>query len=262
MNSYCKLLMALAVVLLIAAVAEGALRTRLVEYKDGDVTCEGYLVYDDAIAGPRPGVLVVHEWMGLGPYAKMRADKLAQMGYVAFAADMYGKGIRPKNTDEAAAQASIYRKDRQLMRRRAQAALKVLADNRLVDRKRIAAIGYCFGGGTVLELARSGADLAGVVSFHGNLDTPNPVDAKSIKGKVLVQHGGADPYVPAEQLAAFEKEMADAGVNWQVIIYGGAVHSFTNPDSGTDPTKGADYNEQADKRSWLAMKEFFEEIFK
>lgn len=262
MNNYCRLLMALGVVLLIAAGAEGALKTQLVEYKDGEVTCEGYLAFDDAIAGPRPGVLVVHEWMGLGPYAKMRADKLAQMGYVAFAADIYGKGIRPKNTDEAAAQASIYRKDRQLMRRRAQAALQVLADNKLVDRKRIAAIGYCFGGGTVLELARSGADLAGVVSFHGNLDTPNSADAKNIKGKILVQHGGADPYVPAEQLAAFEKEMADAKVNWQVIVYGGAVHSFTNPDSGTDPSKGAAYNEQADKRSWLAMKQFFEEIFK
>lgn len=148
------------------------------------------------------------------------------------------------------------------MRRRAQAALQVLAENKSVDRKKIAAIGYCFGGGTVLELARSGADLAGVVSFHGNLDTPNLVDAKNIKGKILVQHGGSDPYVPAEQLATFEKEMTDAGVNWQVIIYGGAVHSFTNPDSGTDPTKGAAYNEQADKRSWLAMKQFFDEIFK
>jgi dienelactone hydrolase len=255
-------MMALSVALLIAAVAEGALKTQVIEYKDGDVTCEGYLTYDDATSDARPGVLVVHEWMGLGPYSKMRADKLAQMGYVAFAADIYGKGIRPKNTDEAATQASIYRKDRQLMRRRAQAALQVLADSKLVDRKKIAAIGYCFGGGTVLELARSGANLAGVVSFHGNLDTPNPADAKNIKGKVLVQHGGADPYVPVEQLAAFEKEMADAKVNWQVIIYGDAVHSFTNPDSGTDPTKGAAYNEQADKRSWLAMKQFFEEIFK
>ncbi|TFH66011.1 MAG: dienelactone hydrolase family protein [Candidatus Zixiibacteriota bacterium] len=262
MNSYFRTLMALGAVLLITTVAEGALKTQAVEYKDGDVTCEGYLAYDDTIAGLRPGVLVVHEWMGLGPYAKMRADKLAQMGYVAFAADIYGKGVRPKNTDEAATQASIYRTDRQLMRRRAQAALQVLAENKSVDRKKIAAIGYCFGGGTVLELARSGADLAGVDSFHGNLDTPNLVDAKNIKGKILVQHGGSDPYVPAEQLATFEKEMTDAGVNWQVIIYGGAVHSFTNPDSGTDPTKGAAYNEQADKRSWLAMKQFFDEIFK
>jgi dienelactone hydrolase len=262
MNSYFRILMVLAAALLIASVAEGALKSQAVEYKDGDVTCEGYLAYDDAIAGLRPGVLVVHEWTGLGSYVKMRTDKLAQLGYVAFAADIYGKGIRPKNTDEAAAQASIYRKDRQLMRRRAQAALQVLAGNKMVDHKRIAAIGYCFGGGTALELARSGADLAGVVSFHGNLDTPNPADAKNIKGKILVQHGGSDPYVTAEQLAAFEKEMADAGVNWQVIVYGGAVHSFTNPDSGTDPSKGAAYNEQADKRSWLAMKQFFDEIFK
>lgn len=262
MNSYLKTPMALIAALLIAPVAEGALKTQVVEYKDGDVTCEGYLAYDDAIAGPRPGVLVVHEWMGQGPYAKMRADMLAQAGYVAFAADIYGKGIRPRNTDEAATQASTYRKDRQLMRRRAQVALQVLADNRSVDRKKIAAIGYCFGGGTVLELARSGANLAGVVSFHGNLDTPNPADAENVKGKVLVLHGGADPYVPAEQLAAFEKEMTDAGVDWQMVVYGGAVHSFTNLDSGTDASKGAAYNEKADKRSWLVMKQFFDEIFK
>jgi dienelactone hydrolase len=252
----------LVLILLLTAGAYGAMKTQVVEYKDGDVICEGYLAYDDAITGARPGILVVHEWTGVGPYVKMRVEKLAQMGYVAFAADIYGKGIRPKNTDEAAAQATIYRKDRQLMRRRVQAGLQVLADNKIVDRKRIAAIGYCFGGGTVLELARSGADIAGVVSFHGNLDTPNPADAKNIKAKILVLHGGADPYVPAEQVAAFQKEMTDANVNWQMNVYGGAVHSFTNPEAGNDPTKGAAYNEQADKRSWLAMKQFFDEIFK
>lgn len=252
----------LVLILLLTAGAYGAMKTQVVEYKDGDVTCEGYLAYDDAVPGARPGILVVHEWTGVGPYVKMRVEKLAQMGYVAFAADIYGKGIRPKNTDEAAAQATVYRKDRQLMRRRVQAGLQVLADNRFVDRKRIAAIGYCFGGGTVLELARSGADLAGVVSFHGNLDTPNPADAKNIKARILVLHGGTDPYVSAEQVAAFQREMTDANVNWQMNSYGGAVHSFTNPDAGNDPTKGAAYNEQADKRSWLAMKQFFDEIFK
>ena len=183
MNRYHRVLFVWSIILSLTAVAEGALKTELIEYKDGDITCEGYLAYDDAVVGTRPGVLLVHESMGIGPYVKMRADKLAQMGYVAFAADIFGKGVRPKNTDEASAQATIYRKDRQLMRRRAQAGLQELAMQTLVDRKHIAAIGYCFGGGTALELARSGADVVGTVSFHGNLDTPNPADAKNIKGK-------------------------------------------------------------------------------
>lgn len=148
------------------------------------------------------------------------------------------------------------------MRRRAQAGLAVLAANKLVDPRKIAAIGYCFGGSTALELARSGAALSGVVSFHGNLDTPNPADAKNIKGKILVCHGGSDPFVTADAVTAFEKEMTDAGVDWQVDIYGGAVHSFSNRDSGDDPSKGAAYNEKADLRSWQAMLKFFDEIFR
>jgi dienelactone hydrolase len=138
----------------------------------------------------------------------------------------------------------------------------VLQQNPLTDSNRIAAIGYCFGGGTVLELARSGANIAGVVSFHGNLDTPNPSDAKAIKAKVLVLHGANDPYVPAEQVAAFESEMRQADVDWQLMAYGGVVHSFTNPEAGNDPSKGVAYNEAADKRSWAAMKQFFAEIFR
>jgi dienelactone hydrolase len=205
--------------------------------------------------------MVVHEWMGLNDYAKKRAEQLAALGYVAFAADIYGKGIRPKDAKEAGEQASIYRGDRSLMRARATAGLEELKKFRLTDTLKIAAIGYCFGGGTVLELARSGARLNGVVSFHGNLDTPHPEDARNIKAKVLVLHGGDDPYVPAEQVAAFQKEMREASVDWQMIIYGGAVHSFTNPASGNDPTKGAAYNAEADRRSWEAMRPFLNEIF-
>jgi dienelactone hydrolase len=249
-------------IMLLAGLAEAAVKTQVVEYKDGNVTCEGYLAYDDAVTGARPGVLVVHEWTGLGPYVKMRCEKLAALGYVAFGADIYGKGVRPKNTDEASVQATIYRKDRPLMRRRAQAALQVLATNKMVDPKKIAAIGYCFGGGVALELARSGADLAGVASFHGNLDTPNPADAKNIKGKILVMHGGSDPYVTADQVTAFQKEMNDAGVDWELNVYGGAVHGFSNPDNGNDVSKGAAYNAKADQRSWEAMRQFFAEIFK
>jgi len=148
------------------------------------------------------------------------------------------------------------------MRARAQAGLETLKSQPMVDAKRLAAIGYCFGGTTVLELARSGADVVGVVSFHGGLDTPNPVDAKNIRGKVLVLQGGDDPFVPPEQVTAFQDEMRKAGVDWQFVTYGGAVHSFTNPASGNDNSKGAAYNAAADRRSWLAMQQFFNELFK
>jgi dienelactone hydrolase len=255
------LLIAPLAVLACATSALAEVQTEVVEYRHGDAVLEGYLAYDDAIAGERPGVLVVHEWTGLGNYAKARAEQLAELGYVAFAVDMYGKGIRPQMPEEAGAQASIYRSDRQLMRDRANAGLQVLVDNELSDDDRIAAIGYCFGGGTVLELARSGAPIAGVVSFHGNLDTPDPTDAANIQGKVLVLHGADDPYVPAEQVTAFEQEMRQSEVDWQLVAYGGAVHSFTNPSSGDDPSEGAAYNEAADRRSWAAMRQFFAEIF-
>jgi dienelactone hydrolase len=232
-----------------------------VEYKHGDVALEGYIAYDDALKGKRPGVIVVHEWMGLNPYAKKRADQLAALGYVGFAIDMYGKGVRAKDAKEAGALATIYRNDRNLMRSRADAALAFFRKHPRVDDKMIAAMGYCFGGTVVLEMARGGADLLGVVSFHGGLDTPNPGDTKNIKGKVLVLHGADDPFAPKEQVLAFWDEMRKAGADWQMNIYGGAVHSFTNPDSGNDPSKGVAYNEKADKRSWEAMTIFFEEIF-
>lgn len=235
--------------------------TEPVDYRDGDTVLEGYLAYDAAVEGKRPGILIVHQWKGLGDYEKMRAKQLADLGYVAFALDMYGKGIRPKDREGAAEQALKYRGDRALMRSRANAGLEVLKNHPLVDPSRVAAIGYCFGGGAALELARSGADIAGVVSFHGNLDTPDPTDAKNIRAKILVLHGADDPHVPPEQMLAFEKEMRDAGVDWQLNAYGGAVHSFTDPGAGNDPSTGSAYNEEADKRSWQAMKSFFAEIF-
>jgi dienelactone hydrolase len=252
----------IAVLAATVSVAFGAIRTKVVEYKQGNTALEGYLAWDDAVQGQRPGVLVVHEWMGLGDYAKSRARKLAEMGYIAFAADIYGKGIRPKTPQEAAAQSGIYKKDRQLMRARVQAALDVLRHDPMCDPKRIAAIGYCFGGTCVLELARSGADIAAVVSFHGGLDTPTPADAKNIKCKVLVLHGGDDPHVPPKDVEAFEAEMRAGGVDWQLVVYGGAVHGFTNPGSGDDKSRGAAYDARADRRSWEAMKTFFAEVLK
>ena len=257
-----KCLVSIIAVLFFAVTVRAEVRTEAVEYKQGDAVLEGYLAYDDAVKGKRPGVLIVHEWMGVNPYVKKRAEQLAKLGYIAFAADIYGKGVRPKNSDEAAAESKKYKTDRQLMRARVNAGLALLKNHKLADTKRTAAIGYCFGGTTVLELARSGADVNGIVSFHGGLDSLNPNDAKNIKGKVLALHGGDDPFVPAEQVAAFQDEMRKAGVDWNMVIYGGAVHSFTNPDAGNDNSKGAAYNEKADKRSWEDMKQFFSEIFK
>ena len=245
-----------------AGAVRAAIHTETIEYKQGDTTLEGFVAYDDAIKGKRPGVLVVHQWLGLTDYEKKRAEMLAQLGYVAFCADIYGKGVRPQNTPEAGVQAGKYKNDRPLLRARVNAGLDALRQQPLVDPKHVAAIGYCFGGTTVLELARSGADVAGVVSFHGGLDSPTPADGKSIKGKVLVCHGADDPYEKPADLAAFESELRDAKVDWQLIKYGGAVHSFTQPMAGNDNSKGAAYNEKADKRSWEAMKQFFAEIFK
>jgi dienelactone hydrolase len=238
-----------------------AVRTQTVEYKHGDTTLEGQLVYDDAVSGPRPAVLIVHQWKGLTEYEKKRAVMLAQLGYVAFCVDIYGKGVRPQTVDQASAEAGKYKQNRALLRARVNAGLETLRQQKSVDPKRIAAIGYCFGGTTAIELARSGAELAGVVSFHGALDSPTPADGKNIKCKVLALHGADDPFVPAQDLEAFEQEMRDAKVDWRLIKYGGAVHSFTdwNADGSL---KGAQYNEKADKRSWEDMKQFFAEALK
>lgn len=248
--------------LCLAVSSEAAVKTKVIEYKQGDTVLEGYLAWDDATSAKRPGVLIVHEWTGINDHMKQRAEMLAKLGYVAFAADIYGKGIRPSAQPEAAQTAGVYKKDRPLMRARVKAGLDELKKQKLTDPQRIAAIGYCFGGTTVLELARDGGDVRGVISFHGGLSTPTPQDAVNIRGKVLALHGADDPFVKAEEVAAFQDEMRKAGVDWQFVSYGNAVHSFTNKAAGTDNSKGAAYNEKADRRSWEAMRTFFAEIFK
>ncbi len=238
------------------------IRSEAVEYKDGDIVLQGLLTYDTSVQGKRPGVLVVHQWKGLGPYETKRSQMLAELGYTVFAVDIYGKGIRPDNPKDASALAGKYKDDRALLRRRVRAGLEVLQKNPQTDADRIAAIGYCFGGTTVLELARSGASVAGVVSFHGGFSTPNSKDAQNIQCKVLALHGADDPFVPAAEVAGFEDEMRAAKVDWQLVKYGNSVHSFTDWGAGNDNSKGSAYNEKADKRSWADMQVFFAEIFK
>jgi dienelactone hydrolase len=256
-----KLCLSAAVLLALAAAGRAAVHTETITYKHGDTALEGYLAYDDAKSGKRPGVLVVHEWLGLNPNAKKRAEMLAEMGYVAFALDMYGKGVRGQGPQDGPKLSAPYKQDRTLMRARAAAGLDVLRQHRLVDPTKLAAIGYCFGGTTSLELARSGADLAGVVSFHGNLETPMPAKPGQVKAKVLVCHGADDPVVPPPEVLTFEDEMRKAGVDWQLIAYGGCVHGFTNPGAGSDKSRGVAYSAGADRRAWQAMKDFFNEVF-
>jgi dienelactone hydrolase len=230
-----------------------------VEYKSGDLLCEGWQAYDDAVSGKRPGVLVVHQWTGISEHEKEAARKLAASGYNVLVADIYGKGVRPQ-PPEAGKEAGKYKGDRPLLRSRVNAALDVLGRDARTDAARLAATGYCFGGTAVIELARSGAAVKGVVSFHGGLDSPTPDDGKNIKARVLALHGADDPFVPAKDLAAFESEMKSNSVDWKLVSYPGAVHSFTHKAAGNDNSKGAAYNAEADRDSWLQMERFLKAV--
>ncbi len=235
-------------------------QTQQVQYQQGQTSLVGYLAYDDTKEGRRPGVLVIHAWWGLNPYAKQRAVQLAELGYVAFALDMYGAG---KTTADAAhaKQWSDALYGTPLLRQRAQAGLAVLAAHERVDPARMAAIGYCFGGSTVLELAYSGAEIKGVVSFHGGVPLPKPGDTLQTKAKILICHGADDPFVPAERRGEFKRALDGSGVDWLWISYGGAVHSFTYPQADQAGIEGVSYQPAADQRSWGHMKQFFDEIF-
>jgi dienelactone hydrolase len=216
----------------------------VVEYEQDGTKLEGYMAFptDGGASAKRPAILVFHDWMGVSDDTKMRADMLAALGYVAFAADVYGKGVRPSGPEEAMKLVMKYKGDRGLMRSRGQAALARLTSDPRVDPTKVVAIGYCFGGTESLELGRTGAALAGIVTFHGGLDTPHPEDGKNIKGRVLVLHGGDDPYVKPAEVQAFEEEMRTAKVDWELVAYGGAVHAFTIKKAGNDPSKGAAYD--------------------
>ena len=234
-------------------------RLETINYKQGDAALEGWLVYDDAVQGKRPGVVIYPAWWGPSAQDKHVAERLAKMGYVAFVADIYGKGVRPDNPKAAGAETAKYYKDRGLLLARAQAGFDQLRNASMVDTGKLAAIGYCFGGAPALDLARSGAALVDVVVFHASLGTPTPENAKNIKAHVLAIHGAADPIVNLDAVAAFEKEMTAGNVDWQVMLLGGVMHAFTDKVHVQAPDHGLKYDAAADKRSWEAMRDLFKD---
>jgi dienelactone hydrolase len=230
---------------------------QVVGYRDGDIELSGVLVSDSKESGRRPGILVVHGGAGLDEHAKERAKGLADLGFVVFACDMYGVEARG-NQQRIMALLQEFRKNPEKLCRRARAGMDVLMSNPLVD-ERVGAVGYCFGGMTVLEMARSGMPLAGVVSVHGSLSTSGPAGPAAIKAKILVCHGALDPHVPMAHVSGFAEEMNRAGADWQLIVYGGAMHGFTHTSGPALP--GVAYNAAADARSAVAIKNFFSEVF-
>jgi dienelactone hydrolase len=259
-------LSAIAVVLLFvgAGLAQTRIEGKTVEYSAQGVVMKGYLAYPENIKGKQPGVLVVHEWWGLNDYARKRARMLAELGYTALAVDMYGDGKQAMHPDDAGKFSSELMKNFDVAKARFRAAMDFLKRQPTVDPNRIAAIGYCFGGGVVLNMARQGVDLKGVASFHGALMAVKPAQPGMVRAKILVLTGADDKFVPPEQVEAFRKEMKAAGADFQVISYPGAVHSFTNPEAtelGKKFNLPLAYNADADKKSWLELQRFLDKIF-
>jgi len=246
----------------LGSAVSAAVQTRVVEYKQGDTTLQGFMAWDDAAKGRRPGVLVVHEWWGHNDHARNSATRLAQAGYVGFALDLFGKGkvtTHPKDAEAFVAEAT---RDPAVLVARYNAALEQLKRDPHVDPEKIAAIGYCFGGGVVLKMARAGADLDAVVSIHGILATKSPAEKGKVKARVLVLTGADDPMVPNEQVETFKSEMTAAGAKFEVISYPHAKHGFTNPNADKAGMDGLAYNEEADKKSWAAVLDLFQQVFR
>jgi dienelactone hydrolase len=251
--------------LLISPLLHAALQEREIDYRAGTMPLKGYLVWDDKIAGKRPGVLVVHEFWGLNDYARKRARMLAQLGYTALAVDMYGEGKAFDHPKDATEAMQLVIKNPDLGKERFLAAKTLLEQQPSVDTGKIAAIGYCFGGTTVLTMALAGVDLAGVVSFHGMLPEAKDIKPGSVKARVLVETGADDVMVTAANVEAFNKSLDSAGVKYHVDSYPAAKHGFTNPEADTNAKKfdlPIGYNADADKKSWAALQKFFGEIFK
>lgn len=237
-----------------------AIVANTVTYLDGDVLLEAFFAFDDAFSGRRPAVLINHAWGGRDEFVAGKAKKLAELGYVGFALDMYGKGVLGSSPEENASLMQPFMADRALLQKRIKAAFDAVRLMPWVDDSKIAAMGFCFGGLCVLDLARIGVDLRGVVSFHGLLGAPDNIHGQQIKAKVLALHGHDDPMVPPEQVLAFEQEMTVAGADWQLLTFGHTMHAFTNPVAN-NPDFGTVYQADADRRSWLAMQNFLVEIF-
>lgn len=242
--------------------ATAEVQTKTITYRDGDLECRGYLAFDDSLKTPRPGVLVVHEWWGLDDYARRRTRELAELGYVAFAADMYGAGKTVNHPRDAGEMAGTVRANITSWRARAQAALNVLKSQPECDASRISAMGYCFGGSTVLQLAYSGADLKSVATFHAALPAASPAEAKAIQGQLLICNGADDTFIPAAAIEAFRKELDAAGTSYEFVSYPKAVHSFTVPDSGKHKIPGMEYQAAADKDSWAKLKDLLEKTLR
>ena len=243
------------------ATAQAELHSEKVRYQDGDVPLQGYLVWDDAIQGPRPGVMVVHEWWGLNDYARERADQLAREGYVAFAADMYGNQQVTRHPSEAQDWMKVVTADVDSWRKRAELGLAQLRAHPQSNPEQLAAIGYCFGGATVMQMAYAGADLAAVVSFHGSLPAVSEQDGGNIKARILAFHGDADEFTPKKNVDAFEAGLDQAGADWQLLVFGGVRHSFTNSDAASYGIPNLEYNAEADAASWEYMQGFFKRLF-
>ena len=236
------------------------IQERLVEYEHAGATLEGFLACDDTEDGARPAVMVVHAWAGRSEFECDKARALAELGYVGFAADLYGKGVLGNSVEENAGLMQPFLDDRALLQSRSTTALETLKSLPEVDNDRIAAIGFCFGGLCVLDLARIGTDIKGVASFHGLFGAPGNTAGTKIKAKVLALHGHDDPMVPVDAVVALEKELTEAGADWQIHVYGNTLHAFTNP-AANDPVLGAIYNKNADKRSWQTLLNFLDELF-
>lgn len=244
-----------------SSVTEAKIMGRTVNYSDKGQYFEAFMAFDDRDDVPRAAILIFPQYMGITKHERKRAEQLARLGYTVLVADMYGRGQRPTTTARASALAKQLKSDRGLMRRRSQAALSVLAKQKWADPHLIGAIGYGLGGTVALELARSGADVKGVISFYGDLDTPTPDDAKNIKGSILIMHGANDPFVSWSQLDVFRREMQTAGCDWQLTIYGNAAHGFVQLPVKEYPTQtGVEYNKAADARSFKDMQRFFKEV--
>jgi len=256
------LLTAVVTVLCCVSLATAAVQTKKITYKVGDTECIGFLAYDDAVAGPRPGVLVVHEWWGLNDYAKGRAEQLAKLGYVAFCADMYGNGQVAEHPEDAGKFAGEVRKNVENWRKRATVALEQLQAQPQCDKTKLAAIGYCFGGSTCLQLAYSGANLKAVATFHAALQPATDEEAKQIKPTILVCNGADDKFIPETAITAFKAALDKAKVSYNFVNYPGAVHSFTVSTADKHGNPGMKYNKDADEQSWAAMKKLFEEKLK